>query len=316
MLKPKRPNTRQYWDTLSDDELLSAELTTDNPENLPGLVPKVPEGDEEPYVEYKYDLRGSGQEHEFVCVHCHQPHLAGYVMRSGDTRFMVGWICGKKIYGEEFERYTTDYDAAVNRRDILRRKREIENATKPFLAWLSQIAGSDVFNHYASVCEQIDEHLPWIYDNLPRAASIDPRVTRVQFPRTLFQERTDPEEEFGRIVTEFSAATMTLMSTAEGQERNVEALKRRMELLLRRIEVVLDQLKEIEDFFQPTVLSTMCDLANQYDNPKKRKYEPGLMRVTCKRDKTLVTVQMPKNFRVPDRAAIQNFRSALNGFGT
>jgi hypothetical protein len=76
--------------------------------------------DEEPYVEYKYDLRGQERE-KLRCVHGNHPHLAGYVMRKGQSRFFVGHICGKHIYGEDFEKYTADFNVAVNRQQALRR---------------------------------------------------------------------------------------------------------------------------------------------------------------------------------------------------
>jgi hypothetical protein len=76
---PRQP--RRYWELLSDDKLIDAELAIDDPESLPELVREVPTSDEESYVEFKYDQRGTERD-EFRCVHCHQPHLAGFVMRT------------------------------------------------------------------------------------------------------------------------------------------------------------------------------------------------------------------------------------------
>ena len=47
---------------MSDEHLLAVELTTDDPEALENLVREIPAGDEEPHVEFAYDLRGSGRE--------------------------------------------------------------------------------------------------------------------------------------------------------------------------------------------------------------------------------------------------------------
>jgi hypothetical protein len=91
MEKPKRQvHARQYWESLTDEQILNAQLMTDDPESLEGLVFEVPPGDEETYAEFKYDLRGSGRKEEFKCVHGHHRHLAGFVMRKGEARFMVG----------------------------------------------------------------------------------------------------------------------------------------------------------------------------------------------------------------------------------
>ena len=47
----------------------------------------------------------------------------------------------------------------------------------------------------------------------------------------------------------------------------------------------------------------------QNDNPKKRKYEPGMLSISCKRDKSkAATVRLPRSFRLPDGKAIERFR--------
>lgn len=42
MLKPKPRGAQRYWETLSDEQLLDAELTTGDPEALDGLVRELP----------------------------------------------------------------------------------------------------------------------------------------------------------------------------------------------------------------------------------------------------------------------------------
>src|SRR4051812_25871031 len=159
MLKPKARSTRRHWETLSDDQLLETELMTDDPESLPRLVYELPAGDEEPYVEYKYDLRKSDRE-MFSCVHGHHQHLAGFVMRKGESRFLVGWICAKTIYGEDFDKYTADFDAAVGRQDALKRVREIRAAVNPFIEYLNSISKSDVFKHFGRLRGQLETQMP------------------------------------------------------------------------------------------------------------------------------------------------------------
>lgn len=311
MLKPKPRGSRRYWENLADEQLLDAQLTTDDPEGLDGLVPELPPGNEEPYVEYKYDLRG--QERDMLrCVHGNHPHLAGFVMRKGPHRFLVGHICGNHIYGEDFDAYTADFNAAINRQDALRRRREIERATKPFLAWFTEVLESPVFSHYRSISDRMFERMPWIYDNLPRAAALAGPQAAVRFPPTLFGEKTDPEAAFVKIAGEFNAAVMSLIAMSE-KAVNMDPVQRHFEMLLRRIEALLDQLREIEDFFQPAVLDAICRLANEWDKPDRRKYVPGLLTLTCKRKKDEVAIKIPHNYRVPDKAAIDAFRKALRG---
>ncbi len=314
-ISKRRALTRgNYWNSLTDDQLLSAELTTDDPDCLENLVSEIPAGDEEPYVEFKYDLRGSGRQEEFVCVHGHHRHLAGFVMRKGKWRFKVGWICGNNIYGEDFDQYTADFDAALNRREMLKRRREIENAMRPFMGWLEQVAKSDVFKQHDRVRRQFYEHMPWIWENMPRMAFLDTRVTKTKIPRTMFDVNTDPEVEFGKICTEFSTGVMTMLSKSEQGGFDIGPVKRRMELLLNRLDVVLSQLQEVVDFFQPSTLDAICKFATEHDHPKKRSYVPGLGSITCKRERTKLTLHMPNNYRLPERRGIENFRAVLRGF--
>lgn len=76
MLKPKIAD-RQH--RVSDDELLSTDLTTDNPLGLDGLVVELPDGPEEPHVEFSYDL-----DDEVRCIHGNHRHEHGFVFRKGD----------------------------------------------------------------------------------------------------------------------------------------------------------------------------------------------------------------------------------------
>ncbi|UGY17984.1 hypothetical protein HAP48_0011435 [Bradyrhizobium septentrionale] len=165
MLRPQARTTRRHWETLSDDQLLDTELMTDDPESLPNLVYELPADDEDPYVEYKYDLRKSERK-MFSCVHGHHQHHAGFVMRKGESRFLVGWICAKTIYGEDFENYTADFDAAVSRQDALRRVREIKVAIHPFVEYLNAISSSEVFRHFNRVRGQLETQMPWVFDTL------------------------------------------------------------------------------------------------------------------------------------------------------
>jgi hypothetical protein len=311
MQKLKTQHVRRHWETLSDEELLAADLIIDDPESLENLVFEVPAGDEEPYVEFKYDLRKSGRDEEFTCVHGHHKHLAGFVMRKGKARFMVGWMCGKSIYEEDFDQYTADFNTAVNRQQTLRKRREIEKETGPFMAWLEYVLQSDVFKLYESVRRQLDQRLPWVWDNVPRIGFLGESRNGVTVPATLFLKATDPRAEFAKVVAEMSALAMTLIGKEELGEKSVEDIKRALGLFIRRIEKVFDELKEVEDFFQPAVLDLVCKLANDYDNPKKRKYSAGLQSLTCKRARDKSTVQMPNNYRLPNRSGLEALKKSL-----
>ena len=151
-----------YWDGVSDEELLATELTTDDPEALMGLVTVLPDGYEDSHVEYSYDLRGSGRE-EFVCVHGHHKHLCGFVMRKDDQRWLVGWMCGESIYGEQFDQHKADFNTAVNRRDRLRKRRDVEELARPLTQWLNETYASGVFDQYHDVRDQLKNKLRWVW---------------------------------------------------------------------------------------------------------------------------------------------------------
>jgi hypothetical protein len=289
--------------------LVDAELTTDDPENLENLVFVLPTGEEEPYVEYKYDLRGQERE-KLRCIHCHQPHLAGFVIRKGAHRFFVGHICGNHIYGEDFEQYTADYDAAINRQRTLRRRREIEKVTAPFRAWLEQVWQSNIFTLYESVPAQLQDRMSWVWDNAT-FMTYERDSLSVKMPPTLFMEETDPRSEFAKIISEMNVLAINLIAKDELEQKSVDNIKRQLEGLIRRIEKVFHELKEVEDFFQPAVLETICNFANDHDNPKKRRYTSGMLSLTCKRTRDTVTVQMPKKYCLPNRDGLETLKEAL-----
>jgi hypothetical protein len=297
---------------MKDDDLLATALTTDDPEALEDLVREVPPGDEEPFVEYAYDLSGSDHP-RLHCVHENHAHLKGFVMNKGGKRFLVGWVCGEKLYGENFNQYHADFDAAVTRQDSLKRAREIKRATEPFAAWLTQVAESDVFKRFESVREQIFEHFEWIHENLFFISEADVRARRANVPYQLFDEDNDPEVDWKKAVADFNILATLVIAKDDWAEKNIVGMKRRMECLFQRFEEVLKRLKELETLFQPEVLAIVCDYANKYDNPKKRTYVPGLLTITCKRGKNPTTVCMPKNYKVPSMQRIEAFRATLVG---
>jgi hypothetical protein len=313
MLRPKSRQIRRHWEDLSDDLLLNTELITDDPESLENLAYEIPEGDEEPYVEFKYDLRKSERE-MFSCVHGHHKHLAGFVMRKGSARFLVGWMCAETIYGENFEQYTSDFDAAVNRQDALRRVREIRSAVNPFVAYLEGISQSELFKHFGRLRGQLREQMPWVYNNLPAAAEMNSRIIGAALPNHLCAEATDLRGAFNHLMSDVAAAALALAGEPEKVAKVIGVIRSRFEGLVRRTEVILDSLQEVEAFFQPAALAAICKLANEHDNPKRRTYESGLLSLTCKRDKKNKTViTMPKGFELPSRRPIETFRTALVG---
>ena len=313
MLNLKTPRSHRFWKNVSDEKLAALELTTDNPESLDGIVYELPTGEEEPHVEYAYDLRGSERE-KIRCLQCGQPHLAGFVMRLGDARFLIGHICGKNIYGENFDVYTADYQAAVNRQDAVRRVRELQAPLNEFMAWMATLNGANVFKHFAKVQRQFREHMPFVAENLPRLAHRAADEKGLTIPPKLFAETTDPEADYLRIATELNGLQNTLAGDPEKAAAELIKLKPRTDSVLVRIERMLDELQTMVDFFQPAVLSYVAGEATDLDHPKKRSYSAGpeLLALTMKNQKgEKLTLRLPSGYAVPDRGPIAKLRAAL-----
>ena len=302
------------WAKIEDVELLGTALDHDSPQTLENLVTSLPEGSEEPFVEYSYDLRGSAQE-SLHCVHDNHPHLKGFVMNKAGKRFFVGHICGEKLYGTKFEQYTADYTAAVQRKDALRRAREIKQATEPFAAYLDEVANSGIFDRFEKVMDQFNNHMPWVYDELQRIALTDDlRAQRARMPANIFREEDDPRLEWQKTTSEFNSLALKAQSYDNWAENNLASMKRMIEAFLKRFEAVIDRLAEVQDLFQPEVLALICEYANAFDNPRKRKYVPGMLALTCRKERDEVTLSLPKNYVLPSKARINEFRSTLAGF--
>ena len=117
-------------------------------------------------------------------------------------------------------------------------------------------------------------------------------------PKRLCAPDTDVREEFNRLMADLAAASMTLAGGPEKAAAIIGAIRSKMEGLARRTVVILDTLREVEEFFQPMALQSVCKLANEHDNPKWRKYEAGLLSITCKGGREKSVVAMPKGFEL------------------
>jgi hypothetical protein len=218
MLDQQKKRRARYWETLTDDQLLKAQLITDDPESLDGLVTEIPDNNEEPYVEYKYDLRHSGRA-EFTCVHGNHKHLAGFVMRKGSDRYLVGWMCGKSIYGEDFDEYQSDFNAAINRQDSLKRLAELRETTTAFARWLHGLSEPNVFGLYERVRSQIRERMPWVWNHAALTPDYVTTPAEIRFPRAIFDEASDPGANCGRVVSELATFRSKLKTGSSSQEQ-------------------------------------------------------------------------------------------------
>lgn len=314
MQKSSSHQPRRFWTTISDEQLIDLNLQIDNPETLPGLIQEVPDNFQDAHVEFKYDLRGDDLAPLFSCVHGHHKHKAGFVMKLGDARFMVGHICAKSIYGEDFDQYTADIDAAITRQDALRRVRELRDAVRPFDEWLRQLAESETVKAWQRLRGQLDSHMPFIFDGLTGYAQLDPRISGAVLPKWLCRASYDLRHQISGLLGEIEKVNQHLGREPEKAAGMIGQLRSRMDGVANRTETVIEILKEIEVFFQPAALDAICKWANVHDNPKRRTYGCGLASISVKNDKGHKTlIPMPKAYAPPSQREIKAFKQAISG---
>lgn len=302
---------RRHWASVSDDRLIDLDLEIDNPDSLAGLVREVPANYADAHVEFAYDLRGQDIA-EFTCVHGSHQHKAGFVMNVGGVRFMVGWMCAKSIYNEDFDQYTADFDAAVNRRDALRRVRVLRDAMTPFVSWVEELSKSEAVKHFGKIRGFLNHQMPWVYDNLPALAELDPRITKADLPKYLCSEVSDVRDDCNRLMVETAATMAALTGDAEKVAAIIGAIRARVDGLVRRAEQLLTKLRDVELLFQPAALAVICEHANKFDNPKRRRYQAGLLSLAC-RGIDKASIEMPKDFVMPRRLAVDNLQAVVTG---
>jgi hypothetical protein len=306
MFKPKASSIREHWANVSDEQLAGLDLEIEGPDKLPGIVTEIPSGNEEAYMEFTYDLRGMGRAEEFVCVHGHHRHLHGAVMRKGDVRFLVGWICAESIYGEDLTKIRADYDAAVLRRGAILRVRDLRKAVAEFSNWADQVSHSDALEAFEAVRSQLKQRFPWVFEVLQRAAG--GRINDAIMPRYLCAARGGIEDSFVRLMSEIATVTNSLMGDAQRVAGSIGSIRSNIESIIRRAELLLVKLSDVELFFQPATLSAICEHAENAV-PRRTRHFPGLLKLTA-RDQV---VEMPSGFAIPSRGPIDRLQAVLSG---
>jgi hypothetical protein len=296
---------RGHWASVSDDRLIDLDLEIDNPETLEGLVRQVPANYADAHVEFKYDLRGM-EVPEFTCVHGSHQHKAGFVMNVDGARFMVGWICAKTIYNEDFDKYTADFEAAIGRRDALRRVREMRGAIEQFSGWLDRISSSNVLQAFSTVRDRLRNYMPWVFETLQSANG--GQIEGIAMPRHLCLPPTNILDEFDRLMNATAAVTMSLTGDAQVVAASIGLIRTDIDSPIRRAELIFAKLSDLDLFFQPATLHAICQHAAKAV-PRRRRHFAGLMKLST-RD---VFVEMPKDFVVPSPRPLEALRAAVVG---
>jgi hypothetical protein len=308
MLKPKlsSQDTADFWETVSDEDLIDRSLTADTPSTLPGIVTTVPEGDDEPHVEFSYDFGGT--ENYQICVHGHR-HLKGFVFRKGEARFQVGWMCGEAHYGQKFKEYTSDFEAARTRQTVLHRVRDLRQAVEALSGWAGEDGWVNAVAAFDDLNRNIKNRLPFVAETL-RAYS-NRKLYDVQMPRYLCTQ-DDPmhsgEAEFHRMLNEIATAATMLTGTNTKVAASIGSTVNSLHGVVRRAELLIAKLNDVVMFFQPAVLQAIADRAEN-STPMRARHYPGLLRIKSRNQ----VVGMPESFSIPSRAPLDALIQYLNG---
>jgi hypothetical protein len=90
----------------------------------------------------------------------------------------------------------------------------------------------------------------------------------------------------------------------------IGAIRARLDGLAKRAEIILDKLEDVPRFFQPAALEAVCKFATEQDNPKRRRYQAGLLSISV-RGIDKCTIECPKDYAMPSRRPIEILRAAL-----
>lgn len=174
---PSKSSAGTYWSTKTDDELLSTQLTTDDPESLEDLSEDQPP-DEEALVEMAYNV--SGRERGMVrCVFCKHPnHFNGVVMRyKSGTRRLVGRDCAGKHYGVTFDLLARDFDAARDRRDYVEQQRLVMARDRDILGMMAAMRADPSVAEFGEMRRRLREFVgETLWAKLVRIADGDGRL--------------------------------------------------------------------------------------------------------------------------------------------
>jgi hypothetical protein len=161
-----------------DRLLMQRHFDTPDPEELPGLVDKLPDGAAIDGILFRYDVTPDGgmrnrERRPLIhCAHCHGArHWRGFVIELKDGAMaLLGEDCGEKQFGIDFRRVESDFHGARGQQSDLRRVMEIRALLPAAEAELESLrrcgampafdaymAGLRKFGRFAGVLQRIAE---------------------------------------------------------------------------------------------------------------------------------------------------------------
>ena len=169
MSLPNSTSKIGYWQSISDDELLEVQFTTDDPTSLPNIVETLPERNEVPIVEITYNVAGSPKG-KVRCIHCkYDNHYQGFVLKfKNGCRILVGRICGKKIYNADFNLAANEFEHARTRASYLRRRKTALVLAPLFVQAIVDLNAHPARRMFSDLKATFEKQLPSLMEQLQK----------------------------------------------------------------------------------------------------------------------------------------------------
>ncbi|WP_155935115.1 hypothetical protein [Methylobacterium sp. 10] len=318
-----------YWSRRTDDELLSMQLTTDDPESVENLSTEYPP-DDDAIVEMAYNVTGR-EKGKVQCAFCQYPnHFRGVVMRfrSGERR-LVGRNCAQDHYGVAFEALTKDFDEARTRLDYVERQRLAVAQNVDLLGLLRAMKSDPAVKAFADTKTRLKTFIGSpLWDRLVRAADKDEMITG-RMRSEIFQGRpiayavdgdtgpvrgadlirTGPavSQRLSEIEVELSTVMETLRGT-EVQSRAIRAALVRMVDLLKQIEAERTRMRSVESFFDD---GNLIRVGGWMSLNGRRNIRVAVLPFRLVDDYGQTECGPPQDYRIPGKALVAAMREAV-----
>lgn len=230
----------EYWDKLTDAELLSIPWYIDDPRTLPNIQESIPDdlGEFQIEIEYKRDPADS----PVRCAHCphHTQHWHGFVLKGADgRRFLLGSHCGPKAYGADYRVASNARTRKKQRYEALIKWLRIRDALPDIADALADLEKDASFRAVRRARAKLQRFAPSM---LGRIHQISPEsLTQRRHLHVAYSERDAADEQ--RRQDEFEAAVLAIVDLPNKKHR-----------------LAMDELRQRFGPGQPTIVQVQRDL--------------------------------------------------------
>lgn len=190
---PSHAYVDEYWNQLTDAELLQVPWFIGDPRSLPNIEAVIPQdlGEFQIEVEYMRDR----SDPPVPCAHCpqHTPHWHGFVLKTpAGKRYLLGSVCGPKAYGSDYRVASNARNQAKRRSDALVKWLGLRDRLPDIIDALAEIEASASFKAVRRVRAQLDRFAAVL---LARLRNIHPNsLTQKRELQFAYEERDTAAE--------------------------------------------------------------------------------------------------------------------------